>query len=99
MPGWMRARPPGPGRLALRPAALILLLALVAACAGTYQPMGPLLSEPRGTGDAVIAADGQALPLRSWLPQGPPEAVVLAIHGFNDYSYAFDGPGRYWAEH
>ena len=28
-----------------------------------------------------------------------PRAVVLALHGFNDYSYAFDLPATYWAEH
>lgn len=27
---------------------------------------------------------------RSWLPEGPPRAVVLALHGFNDYSRAFE---------
>ncbi len=28
-----------------------------------------------------------------------PRAVVLALHGFNDYSVAFDLPATYWAEH
>ncbi|WP_020590611.1 alpha/beta hydrolase [Kiloniella laminariae] len=27
-----------------------------------------------------------------------PKAVILALHGFNDYSNAFDAPGRYWAK-
>lgn len=45
-----------------------------------------------------MTADGLALPLRVWLPEeGPPRAAILALHGFNDYSNAFDGPGRYWA--
>src|SRR5439155_7629246 len=26
------------------------------------------------------------------------EAVLLALHGFNDYSNAFDGPGEIWAK-
>jgi acylglycerol lipase len=42
--------------------------------------------------DRFIAADGIALPLRSWLPEGPPGAVILALHGLNDYSNAFALP-------
>ncbi|MBM3570671.1 MAG: alpha/beta hydrolase, partial [Alphaproteobacteria bacterium] len=44
------------------------------------------------------AADGTALPMRAWLPAGEPRAVVLALHGFNDYSRAFERPGRYWRD-
>jgi alpha-beta hydrolase superfamily lysophospholipase len=45
-----------------------------------------------------IAADGTALPLRSWLPEGNPKAVILGLHGFNDYSNAFAVPATAWAE-
>lgn len=44
------------------------------------------------TADRFITADGVALPLRVWLPQGEPQAVVLALHGLNDYSNAFALP-------
>jgi acylglycerol lipase len=44
--------------------------------------------------DKMIMADGTALPLRVWLPKGEIKAVVLAVHGFNDYSNAFEGPAR-----
>ncbi len=37
--------------------------------------------------------------LRAWLPEGKPRAVILALHGFNDYSNAFDKPGKEWAKH
>jgi alpha-beta hydrolase superfamily lysophospholipase len=47
--------------------------------------------------DAFIAADGAQLPLRRWLPPDEPRAVILALHGFNDYSNAFAGPGTAWA--
>jgi len=50
---------------------------------------------PRFTEAGFIAADGQVLPLRKWLPTGDRgrevKAVILALHGFNDYSNAFDG--------
>jgi len=40
-------------------------------------------------GDAIIAPDGAALPLRRFAPEGPPRAVLLALHGFNDHSGNF----------
>ncbi|WGF88367.1 alpha/beta fold hydrolase [Marinivivus vitaminiproducens] len=36
---------------------------------------------------------------RAWLPDGPPQARVLALHGFNDYSVAFTWFGTYAAQH
>jgi alpha-beta hydrolase superfamily lysophospholipase len=58
--------------------------------------------EPGFTETGFIAADGQVLPLRRWLPgdNGKEEtkAVILALHGFNDYAKAFDGPGEMWAK-
>ncbi len=50
---------------------------------------------------SFVAADGQVLPLRKWLPpggNGQVKAVILALHGFNDYSNAFEGPGEAWAK-
>jgi alpha-beta hydrolase superfamily lysophospholipase len=40
------------------------------------------------------AARAAPVALRSWLPSGEIEALVVAVHGFNDYSNAFDQPGR-----
>src|SRR5690348_9841856 len=49
---------------------------------------------PHLESDAIIMSDGARLPLRVWLPSGPVKAVVLALHGFNDYSNAFATPGE-----
>ncbi|CCQ75346.1 alpha/beta hydrolase [Magnetospira sp. QH-2] len=66
-----------------------LLLALLVACApGTLPPGDPDIS-PRLTATAFLASDGTALPLRRWEPAGQPKALVLALHGFNDYSSFF----------
>ncbi|MCZ6604959.1 MAG: alpha/beta fold hydrolase, partial [Alphaproteobacteria bacterium] len=51
----------------------------------------------------LITGDGYVLPVRSWLPESgdgamAPKAVVVALHGFNDYSNAFAGPGAWLAE-
>jgi acylglycerol lipase len=53
---------------------------------------------PRFADHEFVTADGQLLPLRKWLPHGKVEAVILALHGFNDYSNAFGGPGKAWAK-
>ncbi|HKM70462.1 MAG TPA: lysophospholipase [Stellaceae bacterium] len=57
---------------------------------------------PRFTETGFVTADGQVLPLRKWLPQGGArhavKAVILGLHGFNDYSDSFEGPGEIWAK-
>ena len=60
--------------------------------AAPSQPARPTLTEK-----AIIAEDGAVLPLRVWQPEGAPRAVILALHGINDYSNAFAGPGAAWA--
>ena len=44
----------------------------------------------------LVTSDGMELPLRKWNPQGEPEAILLALHGFNDYSNAFSKPAEHW---
>ena len=66
----------------------------LSACASQLFPAGPDLGSPVLDDGHMITADGSRLPLRSWLPAGPPQAVVLALHGMNDYSNAFEGPGK-----
>src|SRR5947199_3007156 len=61
--------------------------------------LAPTASPARFTDSAFITADGVSLPLRKWLPQGEVKAVILALHGFNDYSNAFTMPAPFWAEH
>lgn len=87
-----------------------VLAVAAAACApgGTDTP-GPQLAamqpapavrapHPALTDTALTTTDDETLPLRSWLPPGPPRAVILALHGFNDYGKAFDAPARLWAK-
>jgi pimeloyl-ACP methyl ester carboxylesterase len=89
---------------------LVLALLLSAGCAptidedtrlagiGTARAAPEPHPMPRFTGTSFVAADGQVLPLRKWLPDGGAKAVILALHGFNDYSNAFEGPGEAWAK-
>jgi alpha-beta hydrolase superfamily lysophospholipase len=80
-----------------RVALAVSLILSQAACAPTIKVPGPPIVEPRLDAGAVVAADGARLPLRAWLPGGHAKAVVVAAHGFNDYSNAFDGLGGYLA--
>ncbi len=78
-----------------RRAGLVLALsALIGACAPLVSPRAPGLTTPRFAGSEFVTADGLRLPVRRWAPVGPPRAVVVALHGFNDYSNAFSArPG------
>lgn len=90
-----------------RAAFAILLLCGLAACAPDFE-RGPLAAPPaappppqgaRLEADAVVTADNARLALRVWLPTGgaAPNAVIVAVHGFNDYSRAFAIPAALWA--
>ena len=82
--------------------ALICLFAvalLVAACTGlprygvALPPLPPALMH---ADDAFTMGDGARLPVRTWLPPGPPRAILLALHGFNDSRDAWEIPaGRF----
>lgn len=78
--------------------AMAAALALAtAACAPTVTGLGAATGAPSLEADAFVAADGTRLPLRDWRPEAEPRAVVLALHGFGDYSNAFRIPGEAWA--
>ena len=72
------------------------LLAL-GACAPRIEGAGPAIMAPVLAADHLRAADGARLPLRLWTADGKPRAVVVALHGFNDYSNAFVVPAEAWA--
>jgi alpha-beta hydrolase superfamily lysophospholipase len=86
---------------ACRTLALAFFVFLLAGCA-TPEQTPPIIATtaiaPQLTSDAYVANDGARLPLQSWLPDGQVRAVVLAVHGINDYSHAFAGPGAEWAK-
>ncbi|WP_245813299.1 alpha/beta hydrolase [Kiloniella majae] len=76
----------------------LLIITSLAACTPRLGPAGELTQAAEITNDYLITDDGLQLPLRSWLPQGKPSAIILGLHGFNDYSNAFDGPGTFWKD-
>jgi acylglycerol lipase len=45
-----------------------------------------------------LTDDGVRLPLHSWLPKArTTSAVIIGVHGFNDYSYFFQQPAEYFS--
>ena len=83
----------------MRPVFTLFLFLLVQACAPVLKPMGPPLGEPSLAENALIARDGAFLPVQRWLPERiEPRAIILALHGFNDYANAVDMPASFWAK-
>jgi alpha-beta hydrolase superfamily lysophospholipase len=56
-------------------------------------------SGPRLEADAFVSFDGARLGLTRWEAKSPPRAVVVALHGMNDYANAFHLAAPYWAQH
>jgi acylglycerol lipase len=81
------------------PVQLVVLL-LLSACSNpkiqTQANTSP--SHARLTPESVLMSDGYVLPMKTWLSTGEPTAVVLAMHGFNDYSNAFDVAAHAFAD-
>lgn len=77
------------GRSALLALRVSIAMAALAGCAPVVMPAGPATSIPTIRDDAILARDGSALPLRRFLPEHGPKAVLLALHGFNDHAGNF----------
>jgi alpha-beta hydrolase superfamily lysophospholipase len=79
--------------------AAALLPVILSACDPTVIPAGKPVGAPTLTADRYVAADGTALPLTEWpAANGPPQAIVLALHGFADYRNGFEEPAKLWAK-
>jgi acylglycerol lipase len=73
---------------------------LLTGCATPYvRPAAPDTLAPALYPDHAVMADGYALPLTVWRPPAavPVRAVMLALHGLNDYRHAYAELGPYLA--
>ncbi len=84
MPGMLSTIPLISRRAMLLGGAALLGGAPLVACTPAAAPPGPAHLAPALEDGAFVMEDGMRLPLRAWLPEGEPWAVVLALHGFND---------------
>src|SRR5580658_10413447 len=87
-----RADPANPFRM--KPLAILAAVLALAACAPIVQrPLTPppTFAGPRIEGDRFISFDGAALGLSHWdVPAGQePWAVIVGLHGMDDYANAF----------
>jgi acylglycerol lipase len=95
----------------LTDARILLLATLFAltACASPYvQATGQIVAIPQlilsptaGRG-FVQVSDGARLPVQVWAPPADdarPRAVIVGVHGFNDYLNTFAAAGSWWADH
>lgn len=79
---------------------LLTILALGACAPVVQRPQlpPPSFQGPRLEGDRFISFDGAALGLSHWdVPRGEPWAVIVGLHGMDDYANAFHLAGPYWA--
>jgi len=77
-----------------RVSVVLLMMAALMGCAEPHlQPILPENRVPVLNATSAVMADGYVLPLSVWKPSGKIRAVVLALHGFNDYRHAFADVG------
>lgn len=74
---------------------VLIVLALLSACTPQQQLYRQATHAPTMEKDYFVTADNVKLPLRRWL-LARPRAIVIGVHGFNDYSNAFTGAGEYF---
>lgn len=78
---------------------VFVICAVTSGCVTTANVLIPATYKPMLGYSHFVASDGAVLPVRVWKPQnGHPKAIMVALHGFNDYSRAFELPGSYFSQ-
>ena len=77
---------------------LLLIPLLLAACAPRVEGIGPATREVSVADGAFVMADGYRLPYRQWGDPATATAVLVGLHGFNDYSAFLSNAGPVWSE-
>jgi len=76
----------------------LLMVTLSTACTPMVQRTGPENRSPIFTKTAYVTADGKNLPLKIWRSEEEPKAIIIAVHGFNDYRNGFAFPASWWMQ-
>jgi acylglycerol lipase len=84
-------------RLVCRYTPLLAVIQLVACATPYVQPSRDDHTLPKITEHYALMEDGYRLPMSRWETAGNAHAVLLSLHGLNDYSHAFDNLGHYLA--
>ncbi|MEQ1889990.1 MAG: alpha/beta fold hydrolase, partial [Alphaproteobacteria bacterium] len=75
-----------------------LSLVLMTACAPLTQKTGLHQAPPAIEAGYYLTADGVRLPLKVHEASSP-TAIIVALHGFNDYRTEFDMAAAWWMQH
>ena len=79
---------------------LLIVVTLLSACTPNIHPAGIAVSSAQLSNDLFITADGTKLPIKTWQPaEQDIKSVIIALHGFNDYSQFFQQPGTFLSQH
>jgi alpha-beta hydrolase superfamily lysophospholipase len=76
----------------------VLVALLATACAPQWREAGEAIATANITPHAYVTTDGTQLPLHIWQANPHPRAVLLALHGMNDYANAFARPAAAWSQ-
>lgn len=77
----------------------LLLLGMLSGCTPKFLPPDTQRVTPSLTAGQFVSFDGVRLPVQRWLPTGAPRAVIIALHGFNDYSHFIAPAASWWSGH
>ncbi len=78
---------------------LIPLIYLLTACSPMIYRPSDKIQTAQLRNNQFITEDGIILPVKKWLPEQNSHAVIIALHGFNDYSQFFHLPGTFFKQH
>ncbi len=81
---------------------LLMSMILTACTSPQVQESSDKLNSPAQhleENSTAVMADGYRLPVTAWLAEETPQAIILALHGFNDYRNAFRQAGQFFASH
>ncbi|MEQ1620253.1 MAG: lysophospholipase [Methylococcales bacterium] len=76
---------------------LPLLLLILVGCTPKFYGVGAPVNQAQLGSNTFLTEDGAHLPLRHWQSKTPPRAIIVALHGFNDYSRFFDQAGQFFS--
>lgn len=76
----------------------MILCVSVSGCTPVVLDAGRVTGQPQLLNRAFITEDGTYLPFSHW-PSSTIDAVLIAVHGFNDYRNFFQQPGDYFTRH
>lgn len=81
-----------------RLAAVLALVVAIGGCAPRVQPPGTANGPPQLASTAMVATDGRRIPIQTWLPRGRSKAIIIGLHGMNDYANGFALPAERWRD-